>query len=268
MGERLFLCMAAISIQAVATMAAGTVTIDLASPDDGATVAAGDPISWSVTAAVSPGDNLGLALIVVDFVQAAANPESLDIPQADAAPAGMGGFEAPAGMGNPAGYGGTPLGNAGSLNLRQIGGAQNTFGVSGVTFGTDIDVDSGIGQGAAQTVATGMLMAPSTPGTYVFRIENGVANVLDAVNVPPAFSPVSVATITIGTASFTFSVGIVCVGDLDGDNDVDLSDLAVILSNFGLPSGATPEDGDLDGDEDVDLADLAQLLSNFGTICS
>jgi hypothetical protein len=61
--------------------------------------------------------------------------------------------------------------------------------------------------------------------------------------------------------------GAPCFGDLDGDNQVGLSDLSALLSNFGLPAGLTYEDGDLDGDGDVDLADLADLLSSFGQDC-
>jgi hypothetical protein len=64
-----------------------------------------------------------------------------------------------------------------------------------------------------------------------------------------------------------FGVGVPCPGDLDGDNDVDLADLAQLLGNYGMTSGATYEDGDLDGDGDVDLADLAELLGEYGTIC-
>ncbi|MFN0136650.1 MAG: lectin-like protein [Phycisphaerae bacterium] len=60
----------------------------------------------------------------------------------------------------------------------------------------------------------------------------------------------------------------ICPGDVDGDNDVDLTDLATLLSNFGVPSGATREQGDLDGDGDVDLTDLATLLANFGLTCA
>jgi hypothetical protein len=58
-----------------------------------------------------------------------------------------------------------------------------------------------------------------------------------------------------------------CFGDLDGDNNVDLTDLAQLLGNYGTTSGAQYEDGDLDGDGDVDLADLSALLAVYGTPC-
>ena len=54
------------------------------------------------------------------------------------------------------------------------------------------------------------------------------------------------------------------IGDLDGDGDVDIADLAQLLAHYGM-TGATPADGDLDGDGDVDIADLAALLANYGT---
>ena len=52
-------------------------------------------------------------------------------------------------------------------------------------------------------------------------------------------------------------------GDYDGDGDVDLSDLAFLLSDYGCDTGDCP--GDIDGDGDTDLADLALLLSYYGT---
>jgi hypothetical protein len=62
--------------------------------------------------------------------------------------------------------------------------------------------------------------------------------------------------------AFYFDQGI--VGDLNGDGQVDLSDLGQLLAHYGTPSGALPEDGDLDGDGDVDLSDLGALLANYG----
>lgn len=57
-----------------------------------------------------------------------------------------------------------------------------------------------------------------------------------------------------------------CPGDTDDDGDVDLSDLAVLLSNFGR-TDASRQHGDFDGDADVDLSDLATLLGGFGAAC-
>ena len=58
-----------------------------------------------------------------------------------------------------------------------------------------------------------------------------------------------------------------CDGDLDGDGSVGLSDLQILLSNYGTTSGAAYEDGDLNGDGAVNLADLQLLLSLYGTVC-
>ncbi len=58
-----------------------------------------------------------------------------------------------------------------------------------------------------------------------------------------------------------------CFGDLDGDNDIDLADLAQLLANYGATSGMSYEDGDLDADGDVDLSDLGALLAVYGTTC-
>jgi serine protease len=55
-----------------------------------------------------------------------------------------------------------------------------------------------------------------------------------------------------------------CVGDLNCDGNVDLNDLAQLLSNYGQTSGVGWREGDFDGDGDVDLSDLALLLARYG----
>jgi hypothetical protein len=51
-------------------------------------------------------------------------------------------------------------------------------------------------------------------------------------------------------------------GDVDGDGDVDLDDLLLVLGSFGNPGPGSP--GDADGDGDTDLDDLLLVLGNFG----
>ena len=58
-----------------------------------------------------------------------------------------------------------------------------------------------------------------------------------------------------------------CPGDLDDDYDIDIADLATLLSHYG-ETGASYEDGDLNGDGNVNVQDLAALLSVYGTTCS
>jgi DNA-binding beta-propeller fold protein YncE len=62
--------------------------------------------------------------------------------------------------------------------------------------------------------------------------------------------------------AIAFAPGDVTPGDLDGDGDVDLNDLALLLSDFGCTSDCA---GDIDNDGDTDLSDFAILLSNYGS---
>lgn len=64
--------------------------------------------------------------------------------------------------------------------------------------------------------------------------------------------------------------GVPCAGDVDGDLDVDLSDLSILLSAFGSCAGdpAYEPDADFNGDDCVALADLSILLAAFGTTCN
>lgn len=53
-----------------------------------------------------------------------------------------------------------------------------------------------------------------------------------------------------------------CPADLDGDFDVDLGDLGLMLQSYQQNAG-----GDIDGDGDTDLADLGALLQVYGVGC-
>ena len=57
-----------------------------------------------------------------------------------------------------------------------------------------------------------------------------------------------------------------CVGDINGDDEVDLADLALLLADLDCAGGACS--GDVDGDGDTDLTDLSVLLANFGAVCT
>ncbi len=53
-----------------------------------------------------------------------------------------------------------------------------------------------------------------------------------------------------------------CLGDLDCDGGVFLSDLAILIGAYGNDGY-----GDLDGDGDTDLNDLSLMLANWANIC-
>lgn len=60
-----------------------------------------------------------------------------------------------------------------------------------------------------------------------------------------------------------------CVGDVDGDDDVDLTDLSVVLGAYGSCNGQPAYNAAADFDETgcIDLADLAIGLNGFGAPC-
>lgn len=251
-----------------------TAEVSLSSASDGQVVAPGATVAWSIDFTVSAGDNDGLALLIADLVQDPGNPQLFDLPPADGVPAGMLNFSRPDGICNPGelnpttGYPGVQRGTPGAMNLRQIGGSQNTFGVAlppGTGVAENAIVIGAIGQGAPERLASGSFAAPSACGAYTLSLENVRGNVLAQRNDPPDFSPAVRATITGSNTSITFIVGV--LGDIDGNGGVDLGDLSVLLSNFGTPSGATYAMGDIDGDGDIDLGDLSVVLANFGQSC-
>jgi 6-phosphogluconolactonase (cycloisomerase 2 family) len=120
-------------------------------------------------------------------------------------------------------------------------------------FAFDIGLQGTIGD--VQTLRNFLLVTDESTaidgikGLYVFEIapDGSFAQVGPVYDVG-GVRPEAIATWTAGPA-----------GDLDGDGDVDLSDLGILLASYGIDDG-----GDLDGDGDTDLADLGILLANYG----
>jgi hypothetical protein len=225
-------------------LADGTVTLNLTSSKAGQTVPPGSTVDWTISLIVT-GQNSGLALFSVDLRQGESNPAKFSVAPAAGVPTAMANFSRPEGISNPGeggqttGYVGVQrAGSAGGMDLVQIGGGQNTFGVAGQIMGTNPNVVANVGQGGGVTVAVGSFAAPATPGTYVFRIDNALANVLEAVNPPPNFSPASAPTIAYSAQTFSFVVGAApcptALGDVNGDsaaNNFDITPFVFALTH-------------------------------------
>jgi hypothetical protein len=246
--------------------------VDLSSPQRGDLIPDTCPavIQWTIQVNDNSGPfdpHLGLAMFSVDFVQDPANPELFDIPLPAAVPPPMAGFSPPAGLGKPAGYLGTPVGEPGQRNIAQIGGAQNTLGAPGAIMGQDVNVDGGVSLSGWQVVAIGSFDVPTTHGEYTFRVESAVANVLEAIHPPPQFSPTSEIPVLISRDSFSFTV--VCAGDLNGDDQIDLSDYTLFIQAFHSSCGAPQYDplADLNCDCAVDFSDATIFFQVFQTSC-
>jgi len=155
-------------------------------------------------------------------------------------------------------------------------------------FSADVDFGTGIPPGQYAIVTFTNLDALETPivtDTTAVRLEQqrishtGGSNRMGVACLVPVEIGSSPDTMLFNGAVFGlpwplnpgYRVSVIsespCPGDLDGDNDIDLSDLAILLANYGTTGGATYEQGDLDGDGDVDLSDLAEMLAAYGTTC-
>lgn len=80
---------------------------------------------------------------------------------------------------------------------------------------------------------------------------------------PTACNYDSAATVDDGSCEFSSCI---CLGDLDGDNQVAVSDVLLFLSDFGCT--LIPCVGDTDGDGLTNVSDLLVLLANFGNNCN
>ncbi len=264
----------------------GTVTLYLTSSVAGRTISPYTRMDWAISAEVSPAGNSGLALLSTDLVPDANNPPLFDLPEPIYAGPGMGPFRRPGGITNPDpndgwGFGGTPVGTPGAMNLVQIGGCQNTFGIPGVDAGLQTTVTPGIGQsGPTMIVSSESFWPPQSPGTYTFRLENAFATLLDSVSpppTPPAYWPVSPAAVDLTNGSFSFTVRLpaTCQGDMNCDGSVTFADIDLFVQALAGESawnqnqpGCPWLNADCNGDENVTFADIDPFVALIGTTCS
>lgn len=130
----------------------------------------GTNVSYSVMAALSDAASDGLAAFSLDLAFSGG-------PLAQAAPPSappMLSFDRPAGLTNPAGYGGTVVAGV----LRQVGGAQNTIKNVFAPFPNGAVVTGVAQPGLPVALVNGQLTAPNTVGTYTLVASNIVANVI------------------------------------------------------------------------------------------
>ena len=119
-----------------------------------------------------------------------------------------------------------------------------------VVFSTGLDI---IGGAAANPIRWGTM--------YNFSFTTDVAPVTGDFSVVP-FRAGRNNEFFGQTIVPDMEVSMECVGDVDGNNAVDLADLNLVLANFGTGAG-----GDVTGDGNTDLADLNLILANFGNSC-
>lgn len=151
----------------------------------------------------------------------------------------------------------SPTLSDGTLNeFRYLDGAKTIpLGVpiaSGATFVVSLEV---VNQ------SSGDIFAP----TFVYDLDGCQAN-RNAVNVMPGGW---IDACAVGVTGDWMIRAVVecgsCLGDLDGDGNVNAADLAILLGDWG-PYGPCPPyvAGDIQQDCDVDAADLAELLGAWG----
>ncbi len=133
-------------------------------------VGPGEPVAYQVVGELSDSLSDGLALFVFDL---AFDGGSLAPASAPVLPP-MTNFARPAGVSNPAGFGGTPVLGV----LEQVGGAQNTIQNSFAPFPTGSVITQVAQNGLPAVLVTGTLTAPQSAGTYTLSVVNPFANVI------------------------------------------------------------------------------------------
>jgi hypothetical protein len=101
---------------------------------------------------------------------------------------------------------------------------------------------------------------------YVTTFDGAGANstqLYQVVDNNTSFTDTLLATSAANSAFRGAAIVPYLLGDANVDNHVDLTDLSIVLNNFGKQS-LLRSDGNFDGAATIDLTDLSDVLNNFG----
>jgi hypothetical protein len=130
----------------------------------------GATVNYAVIGQLSDGASDGLAAFSLNLTFSG----GALAPAAAPSTAPMTAFDRPAGLTNPAGFGGTVVSGV----LVQVGGAQNTIRNTFAPYPNGNVITDVAQVGQALPLVTGQLTAPTTPGNYSLVPSNVVANVI------------------------------------------------------------------------------------------
>jgi hypothetical protein len=168
---RVFACVVVMTAALGGSALAANLNVAVTSNSNGVVaVEPGASVAYEVRGTLSDTSNRGLSLVLFDLTFTGGVLPPANEPTRNP----MLNFARPAGITNPAGFGGTQAGGG----LVQVGGAQNTIGntLANAPFpiGTVI-----VDVAHAETIlATGSLTAPLTPGVYQLTLSNLRAGVI------------------------------------------------------------------------------------------
>jgi hypothetical protein len=159
--------------------------------------------------------------------------------------------------------GATPIATANEINVAFFAVPANTSGspsVDGAVFRIALDMS----HVCHQIIDLRLMNPENAPSNYDPYL---VSDCLESPYRGTVSATFDVPTLTgISWGLYGYRQEPLCPADLDCDNQVALSDLALLLSLFGLCSadpGYIPP-VDIDGDECIGLSDLTELLAAFG----
>jgi len=160
-------------------------------------------------------------------------------------------------------FGQVPQGSTAEITLEVAnGGDVALWGASGIeTLQYTLDAE------APFFAPAGPHVDPAGPGTnqHVISMDTSAPGLFQTVLLLESNDP-DVPVLVIDLTGEVLPDTPACPGDVDGDHDVDSTDLNIILTAFGC-SAPGPCSGDADGDGDTDSTDLNIVLTAFGQPC-